>query len=58
VEAGTVVRICSNCEHAAFNSGGTYCTMFNEQIWREKDVAEECAEFDPVPWASEDAKGA
>lgn len=47
---GTSVRVCSNCEHAAFGSGGTYCTMFNEDIWRET-IAEECGVFDPVPWA-------
>lgn len=48
--------ICSNCEHAAFGSGGVYCTRYNEDIWLEK-VAQECADFTPVPWASKDAKG-
>lgn len=52
------MRVCSNCERAAFGSSGVYCTLFNEEIWREAEVAIECAEFDPVPWASEDAKGA
>lgn len=49
---GTGVKTCAECEHAAFGSGGTYCTLFNEDIWREIEVATECAEFDPVPWAN------
>lgn len=55
---GTSVRVCSNCEHAAFGTGGTWCTLFREEIWREAEVANECPEFVSVPWASEDAKGA
>jgi hypothetical protein len=49
-------RVCSDCEHALFGPGGVYCRLYNEDIWQEK-VAEECADFDPLPWASQDAKG-
>jgi hypothetical protein len=50
----TAVKACSTCEHAAFGSEGTYCTMFNEVIWREVEVAAECPEYDPVPWADKE----
>lgn len=53
---GPGVRVCEHCEHAAFGNSGTYCTLFNEEIWRET-VAEECGEYTPVPWAASAAKG-
>lgn len=37
-------------------TGGVYCTMFREEIIWET-VAEECAEYDPVPWANGGSRG-
>lgn len=43
--------VCSDCEHALFGPGGVYCRVFSEDIWLER-VAEECSDYDPLPWAT------
>lgn len=45
-------KICSECEHAAFGQSGVWCTMFAEEVATEQ-VAEECPEYVPVPWAQQ-----
>jgi hypothetical protein len=42
-------RICSECVHAALDSGGVYCKLFGEQIFNER-TAEECGEFEAETW--------
>lgn len=46
---------CGDCEHALHGSGGVFCRQYLEDIWDEK-IAEECDDFDPVPWARSGAK--
>jgi hypothetical protein len=47
-------RVCSDCVHAALDSGGVYCKLFHEQILTET-VAEECGEYEPDTWSPEPA---
>lgn len=42
---------CSECEHALFGPGGVYCRLYQDDIWNEA-TAEECDDFDAVPWAA------
>lgn len=48
IPLGAPPTLCSSCKHAAFDTGGVFCKLFNESIWDER-TAEECSEFQVPP---------
>lgn len=51
-------RSCEDCEQAYHGAAGVFCRLYKEEIWNPEVTAESCDDFDPVPWASTDAKEA
>lgn len=41
------LKLCSECEWAAFSTHGTFCLQLREEIWDER-WAMECELFDPL----------
>lgn len=41
--------ICSECEHAAFGTGGLLCTQV--MLYVEDHEAVDCEMYEPTPWA-------
>lgn len=39
------MRVCEDCEHAAFDAGGVYCKEFRESIF-DSTVAEDCGMYE------------
>lgn len=48
-------RLCGECEHHMAGPGGVFCRKYMEDILDEK-IAQECPDYDPVPWAGRKAK--